>query len=184
MKYVRLLQQAWPDKVITHVLAFKVFLRLGKYVLCAQALLRASGLDSTSPELHGCIVDFCSLPLSEDLPPIVQEVVQEVRGELLGNHDGVQALNTHYRNECSSAAHAIAGARAWVQIDANSKDDAIAFLTSYGGSLVWSDAVDIHKLTASWVGDDDSRVQEYYKACAERFPLSTYFNPSPAENSA
>jgi len=186
-KYVKLLQQAWPDKTITHVLAYRVYSRLGKHMLCAQAVLRATKLNAADPELHACVLDFCGRELPEGTNSLVAEVYNDVKKELLSGHNSCCALSTKFREEngATSALHKIAAARGILQVDSSKTDDAVAFLTGEGGHTSWEDATKIHTQLKEWIGED-ARVQSYYDACAAAYPCAAYFNPAaaPAEAEA
>jgi len=178
VKYVKLLQQAWPDKAVTHVLAYKVYSRLNKQLLCAQAVLRASKLDAADAELHGCVLDFCSKQLPADTNTLVAEVFNEVKQEVLAGHDSLCALNAKYREEhsCTSAAHKLAGVQGWVQVDSNAKADAVASISTLSAGDSWEDAEKAHKQLVDWQADDAAA--SFAAACVTAYPCAACFNPS------
>eukprot|EP00658_Telonema_sp_P-2_P001362 TRINITY_DN1050_c0_g1_i5.p1 TRINITY_DN1050_c0_g1~~TRINITY_DN1050_c0_g1_i5.p1 ORF type:complete len:790 (-),score=238.19 TRINITY_DN1050_c0_g1_i5:374-2743(-) len=183
-KYAKLLQQAWPDQVVTHVLCYKTYLQLGKHLLCAQALLRAVKIDATDPDLHSCLIEFClHVQANTDIQPVVAQVLSEVVQELLGEHAGVQALSDHYR--CTvvakgSAAHMMAAAKSWVVLDASKLNEAAQFVSNLQGSISFDQAIQVHQLLEGWLGANDERTKQYFQACASKFPVATYFNPGAA----
>jgi peptide alpha-N-acetyltransferase len=184
-KYVKLLQQAWPNKTITHVLAYRVYRRLNKYMLCAQAVLRASKLDAADAELHACVLDFCSLELPAETNALVTEVYNEVKQEILSGHDSCCALTTKFREEhgMKSAAHKMAAARGMLQVDSSKTDDAVALLTNASCQTSWEDATKIYTQLKEWLGED-ARVPSYYDACATAYPCAAFFNPAAAPGEA
>jgi hypothetical protein len=56
MKYLKLLQDHSGDSLETHLLAFEVFFRKQKHLLALQAVKRQLQLDSSSPDVHRCLI--------------------------------------------------------------------------------------------------------------------------------
>jgi hypothetical protein len=56
MKYLKLLQDHSADSLETHLLAFEVFFRKQKHLLALQAVKRQLQLDSSSSDVHRCLI--------------------------------------------------------------------------------------------------------------------------------
>ncbi|CAI5490805.1 unnamed protein product [Closterium sp. Naga37s-1] len=192
-----LLQHAGSDLSSLQV-AFDVFSRKKKLLLCLQVVLRLLREHPHAPLTHSCLVRFFltvrDLPAAEsESDKIVRAVIEAERAGLGLSEDLSASLQE--RNEAfleshkDSLPHRAAAAEAMAMLDPSLKARATSVihdsqepLATSGGALAegvgeWSldQCVAVHRLLQEGPLADEAAAQRWKDRCAERFPYSQHF---------
>jgi len=179
LKYVNLLIKFLPDKLETHLLAYDVYKQMERPLACAKALRAAAVIDATAPDLHPRMCEFfhrCesgALKLTEVQKMVLDELKADT--EMLAGKP-VQAFNAAFMAASTGNAKArTAGAMGMLAMEAP-KASVVPLLTDLSGEgVTLAGCVEVYETVK---GLDEGAAEAYKKTCAERFPLSTFFNPA------
>ncbi|KAH9560299.1 hypothetical protein CY35_06G098800 [Sphagnum magellanicum] len=194
MKYLKLLQDHSGDSLETHLLAFEVFFRKQKHLLALQAVKRQLQLDSSSPDVHGCLIRLFNT--LDNLPSpqthsekLVHSVILVERSSLkeLGEKSLLDANSAFLEDHSDSLRHRAAVAEILVLLSPEAKPMAVKIIeesSNYGARVgpgreaecQWElkDCIAVQKLLETTLDDGDA-ASRWRQQCANMFPYSTYF---------
>jgi hypothetical protein len=146
MKYLKLLQDHSGDSLETHLLAFEVFFRKQKHLLALQAVKRQLQLDSSSPDVHRCLIRFFNTV--DNLPSpqthsekLVHSVILVERSSLkdLGEKSLLDANSAFFEKYSDSLRHRAAVAEILVLLSPEAKPMAVKIIeesSNYGARYI------------------------------------------------
>ncbi|CAM6079648.1 unnamed protein product [Sphagnum tenellum] len=196
MKYLKLLQDHSAESLETHLLAFEVFFRKQKHLLALQAVKRQLQLDSSSPDVHRCLIllfnTLDKLPAPQTHSEmLVHSVILAERSSLkeLGERSLFDVNNAFLEDHSDSLRHRAAVAEILVLLSPEAKPTAVKIIEdsndrarSGQNLLIWSekgwwelkDCIAVQKLLETSLHDEGA-ASRWRQHCADRFPYSTYF---------
>jgi peptide alpha-N-acetyltransferase len=182
LKYLRLLQEHSSDALETHVLAFEVYFRKGKKLLALQAVKKQLALDSSSPDVHRCLIrlfeSLDKLPSPDNhADNIINDVIVMERASLkeIGEKSLLDANREFLEVHSDSLKHRAAAAEIHLLLCPDGKFDAIKIIEdSVDNEWLLKDCVAVHQLLEVSFKDAEA-ASKWTSRCAKLFPYSTYF---------
>ncbi|EDV25040.1 uncharacterized protein TRIADDRAFT_25871 [Trichoplax adhaerens] len=181
IKFLRPLQDWSAETIDTHLYAFDIYYRKGKYLLMLQSLKRARNIDSQNPQLHINIVKFAlAVKAKADLNKAVSQVV-ETELEVLLEGMKLQEFNDNFieRNK-NSIAHQSAGAEALNILNPSASDRVLQLCCNLSYDHIETELPVCAKVYKNLQKDTFGKVPEsvietYRKSCSQLFPLAAVF---------
>uniref|UniRef100_A0A8C2UMN1 N-alpha-acetyltransferase 16, NatA auxiliary subunit n=1 Tax=Chinchilla lanigera TaxID=34839 RepID=A0A8C2UMN1_CHILA len=116
----------------THLLAFEIYFRKGKFLLMLQSVKRAFAISSNNPWLHECLVRFSkSVSVQSNLQDIVSKVLpQEMqKRKIFVNRDLESFSEDFLKYNTTSLQHLLSGAKMMYFLDKSRQEKAVAIAT-------------------------------------------------------
>uniref|UniRef100_A0A7M4DX46 N-alpha-acetyltransferase 16, NatA auxiliary subunit n=1 Tax=Crocodylus porosus TaxID=8502 RepID=A0A7M4DX46_CROPO len=160
IKFLIPLKNLVADNIDTHLLAFEIYFRKGKFLLMLQSVKRAFAINSNNPWLHECLIKF-SKAVSDhsNLPEIVSKVLTQEMQKIFINKD-LESFNEEFlKHSATSIQHQLSGLLS------------LNILTKVCEAL----------LDGSF-GSCHSQYEEYRAACHKLFPFTSAFMPATNED--
>ncbi|KAI5478629.1 hypothetical protein MNV49_004771 [Pseudohyphozyma bogoriensis] len=178
LKFLKPLEKVAAGNVGTWLISFEVAIRREKYLQALTALKTAHSLSPSSPLLHPLIVRFAVfVPTLTSFPSAVTETLQAGVKELIGDLS-VDAFNSSVLQKGNSSEYVLAAAKGASSIHPESKEESegLVFQLVREGSdaslKIVTEALGLLRSIQS------SRVDEFVKASAAKFPLAAAFKSS------
>uniref|UniRef100_A0A452SFP9 N-alpha-acetyltransferase 16, NatA auxiliary subunit n=1 Tax=Ursus americanus TaxID=9643 RepID=A0A452SFP9_URSAM len=161
VKFLIPLKNLVADNIDTHLLAFEIYFRKGKFLLMLQSVKRAFAINSNHPWLHECLIKFSkSVSNHSNLPDIVSKVLSQEMQKIFVNKD-LESFNEDFlKHNATSLQHLLSG---------QSKEKAITLLKVSEALLDGS------------FGHCNSQYEEYRVACHNLLPFTSAFLPGVNE---
>jgi len=175
-EYLRTLQLHAPGELRTQTFACEIAMRKRKYLLALRALRKAVTIAKDDPTVHRCIVRFLHEVRTQELPPVIAEVVA-LNTEALGLAAGVSLLqfNEAYVERCPSVAAHVVGAELVLLLAPKQKEAALKRVLSLDlEHCSLQGCIDAHALVSKALGDAAASA-EFARRARQRFPFATYF---------
>ncbi|XP_043435656.1 N-alpha-acetyltransferase 16, NatA auxiliary subunit isoform X4 [Prionailurus bengalensis] len=111
IKFLIPLKNLVADNIDTHLLAFEIYFRKGKFLLMLQSVKRAFAINSNNPWLHECLIKFSkSVSNHSNLPDIVSKVLSQEMQKIFVNKD-LESFNEDFlRHNATSLQHLLSEA--------------------------------------------------------------------------
>ncbi|KAG0593029.1 hypothetical protein M758_1G292200 [Ceratodon purpureus] len=192
LKYLRLLQEHSAEALETHLLAFEVYFRKGKKLLALQAVKKQLALDSSSPDVHRCLIrlfeSLDKLPTPDThADKIISDVIAMERASLkeLGEKSLLDANRDFLQAHSDSLKDRAAAAEIHLLLCPDGKSEAIKIIEESSerdasgakdAPCEWllKDCVAVHQLLETSFKDTEA-ASKWSARCASLFPYSTYF---------
>jgi len=177
-KLSAILSKYAPSHLSTWLLQYDVSIQrgTGKSLMALQALFQArkvAAIDNHS-EVFTRIVDFCSRPIPDDQPAVVQQVLKEQIPVLLNHASSVSDFvnSVAAEKEQQKCATRLAVAKALCQHGGKSPTEAAQFLVSGAEpDNVESCQEALRVLQEEWKVSDESLISEWKRRVKAQFPL-------------
>lgn len=177
-KYSAILSKYAPTHLSTWLLQYDVSVErgAGKSLMALQALFKAKKVAAKGhhPDVFSRILDFCSRPVPEDQPEVVQQVLREQIPILLDQASSVSDFVTSVaaEKEEQNCAMRLAVAKGLYLYAGKSPSEAAKFLvTGAQPDTVESCKEALRVLQEEWKVSDDSLISELKRRVKDRFPL-------------
>ncbi|XP_074234345.1 N-alpha-acetyltransferase 16, NatA auxiliary subunit isoform X3 [Camelus bactrianus] len=130
IKFLIPLKNLVADNIDTHLLAFEIYFRKGKFLLMLQSVKRAFAINSNNPWLHECLIKFSkSVSNHSNLPDIVSKVLSQEMQKIFVNRD-LESFNEDFlKHNATSLQHLLSGAKMMYFLDKSRQEKAIAIAT-------------------------------------------------------
>lgn len=184
LHFLKPLQLLALSRIETHLYAYRIHSKRGKFLLMLQAIRRAHAIDRDRPELHEHIVDFCCRVKQsrEDLGDVVLAVIDQTLPDVKDGDKSLIEFNEDFiQKHRTSLPHVMIGCKVMVRLQPSQVDRAVKMMTDLdaiatGCSLqVCSDAFQLLKDYA--FGDTSVALSEFRDKCHALFPLAVAFMP-------
>ncbi|XP_045333909.1 N-alpha-acetyltransferase 16, NatA auxiliary subunit isoform X11 [Leopardus geoffroyi] len=111
IKFLIPLKNLVADNIDTHLLAFEIYFRKGKFLLMLQSVKRAFAINSNNPWLHECLIKFSkSVSNHSNIPDIVSKVLSQEMQKIFVNKD-LESFNEDFlRHNATSLQHLLSEA--------------------------------------------------------------------------
>ncbi|XP_040197249.1 N-alpha-acetyltransferase 16, NatA auxiliary subunit [Rana temporaria] len=186
IKFLTPLKSLAANNIHTHLLAFEIYFRKGRFLLMLQSVKRAFAIDSNNPWLHECLIRFSkSVSDHSNLPEIVNKVLLHEMKSIFTNKD-LESFNEEFlRNNSTSIQHLLSGAKMMHYLDKSRQEKAIAIATKLEDTLndrnVQSLTNVLEALLDGSFGSCNTQYEEYRAACHKLFPFTPAFMLSANE---
>ncbi|XP_034354100.1 N-alpha-acetyltransferase 16, NatA auxiliary subunit isoform X1 [Arvicanthis niloticus] len=186
IKFLTPLKTLVADNIYTHLLAFEIYFRKGKFLLMLQSVKRAFAIDSNNPWLHECLIKFSkSVSNHSNLPDIVSKVLDQEMKKIFVSKD-LHSFNEDFlKHNATSLQHLLAGAKMMYFLDKARQEKAIATATRLDETIKNKNVKTLIKVSEALLdgsfGNCRSQYEEYRKACHNLFPLTPAFLPAVNE---
>ncbi|XP_031216977.1 N-alpha-acetyltransferase 16, NatA auxiliary subunit isoform X2 [Mastomys coucha] len=186
IKFLTPLKSLAADNIHTHLLAFEIYFRKGKFLLMLQSVKRAFAIDSNNPWLHECLIKFSkSVSNHSNLPDIVSKVLAQEMKKIFVNKDLHNFNEDFLRHNATSLQHLLSGAKMMYFLDKSRQEKAIATATRLDETIKNKNVKTLIKVSEALLdgsfGNCSSQYEEYRKACHNLFPLTPAFLPAVSE---
>jgi len=182
-KFLKPLEEFASDRIRTHVLAFEVYLRKGRFLLMLRSVRKMKNIDAQSPEFHYYLCKFLIKYNFEKtlLSETIKQVIEKELSELYGG-ESIETLNEAFlkANE-KNYGRTVHGAQVLYELNpSENAQRAINIVTNLDDFSSGIDLMSYIKvfriLKDNTFGKTDSSVLESYKAkCHERWPFANVF---------
>ncbi|XP_057642537.1 N-alpha-acetyltransferase 16, NatA auxiliary subunit isoform X2 [Chionomys nivalis] len=106
IKFLTPLKSLAADNIHTHLLAFEIYFRKGKFLLMLQSVKRAFAIDSNNAWLHECLIKFSkSVSDHSNLPDIVSKVLAQEMKKIFVNRDLYSFNEDFLKHNATSLQH-------------------------------------------------------------------------------
>ncbi|XP_059540736.1 N-alpha-acetyltransferase 16, NatA auxiliary subunit isoform X6 [Myotis daubentonii] len=189
IKFLTPLKNLAADNIDTHLLAFEIYFRKGKFLLMLQSVKRAFAIDSNNPWLHECLIKFSnSVSNHSNLPDIVNKVLFQEMQKLFFNKD-LKSFNEDFLNHnATSLQHLLSGAKMMYFLDKSRQEKAIAIATRLDETIKDKNVKILIKVSEALLdgsfGNCNSQYEEYRVACHSLLPFTSAFLPAVNEVSS
>ncbi|GAB1299121.1 N-alpha-acetyltransferase 16, NatA auxiliary subunit [Apodemus speciosus] len=186
IKFLTPLKTLAADNIYTHLLAFEIYFRKGKFLLMLQSVKRAFAIDSNNPWLHECLVKFSkSVSNHSNLPDIVSKVLAQEMKKIFVNKD-LHSFNEDFlKHNAASLQHLLAGAKMMYFLDKSRQEKAIATATRLDETIKNKNVKTLIKVSEALLdgsfGNCSSQYEEFRKTCHNLLPLTPAFLPAANE---
>jgi len=179
-KFLQPLLQYAPNNLTTQLLAFDVYFRRKKYVLCLKALNKAIAIAPQDPAVHkNKIRLFHAVETTPDLDKRAQDLFKSERDQLLGTKS-LSEYNAHYAQGDASFGRALAAAEVTVLLDKSQAQAALATFVDKAPSSL-EEAVAAHDAIKTAFQNEEA-AQKFKEKAHALFPRASYFAPpKPAQ---
>ncbi|XP_038166054.1 N-alpha-acetyltransferase 16, NatA auxiliary subunit isoform X2 [Arvicola amphibius] len=110
IKFLTPLKTLAADNIYTHLLAFEIYYRKGKFLLMLQSVKRAFAIDSNNAWLHECLIKFSkSVSDHSNLPDIVSKVLAQEMKKIFVNRDLYSFNEDFLKHNATSLQHLLSG---------------------------------------------------------------------------
>ncbi|XP_047611700.1 N-alpha-acetyltransferase 16, NatA auxiliary subunit isoform X3 [Phacochoerus africanus] len=186
IKFLIPLKNLVADNIDTHLLAFEIYFRKGKFLLMLQSVKRAFAIDSNNPWLHECLIKFSkSVSNHSNLPDIVSQVLSQEMQKIFVNKD-VESFNEDFlKRNATSLQHLLSGAKMMYFLDKSRQEKAIAIATRLDETIRDKNVKTLIKVSEALLdgsfGNCTSQYEEYRVACHNLLPFTSAFLPAVSE---
>uniref|UniRef100_A0A8D1T605 N-alpha-acetyltransferase 16, NatA auxiliary subunit n=1 Tax=Sus scrofa TaxID=9823 RepID=A0A8D1T605_PIG len=186
IKFLIPLKNLVADNIDTHLLAFEIYFRKGKFLLMLQSVKRAFAIDSNNPWLHECLIKFSkSVSNHSNLPDIVSQVLSQEMQKIFVNKD-VESFNEDFlKRNATSLQHLLSGAKMMYFLDKSRQEKAIAIATRLDETIRDKNVKTLIKVSEALLdgsfGNCTSQYEEYRVACHNLLPFTSAFLPVVSE---
>ncbi|XP_025730603.1 N-alpha-acetyltransferase 16, NatA auxiliary subunit isoform X3 [Callorhinus ursinus] len=186
IKFLIPLKNLVADNIDTHLLAFEIYFRKGKFLLMLQSVKRAFAINSNHPRLHECLIKFSkSVSNHSNLPDIVSKVLSQEMQKILVNKD-LESFNEDFlKHNATSLQHLLSGAKMMYFLDKSRQEKAIAIATRLDETIKDKNVKTLLKVSEALLdgsfGNCNSQYEEYRVACHNLLPFTSAFLPGVNE---
>nr|XP_048277786.1 N-alpha-acetyltransferase 16, NatA auxiliary subunit isoform X2 [Myodes glareolus] len=186
IKFLTPLKTLAADNIYTHLLAFEIYFRKGKFLLMLQSVKRAFAIDSNNAWLHECLIKFSkSVSDHSNLPDIVSKVLAQEMKKIFVNRDLYSFNEDFLKHNATSLQHLLSGAKMMYFLDKSRQEKAIAVATRLDDTIKDKNVKTLTKVSEALLdgsfGSCSSQYEEYRKACHNLLPLTSAFLPAATE---
>nr|XP_034959246.1 N-alpha-acetyltransferase 16, NatA auxiliary subunit isoform X2 [Zootoca vivipara] len=180
IKFLIPLKNLVADNIDTHLLAFDIYLRKGKFLLMLQSVKRAFAIDSNNPWLHECLIKFSKCVSDHsNLPEIVNKVLTQEMQKIFISKD-LESFNEEFlRRNSTSIQHLLSGAKMMYFLDNSRQEKAIGIATKLDETMTDKNVKTLTTVLESLLdgsfGVSPTQSDEYRLACHKLFPLASAF---------
>ncbi|XP_063160633.1 N-alpha-acetyltransferase 16, NatA auxiliary subunit [Candoia aspera] len=180
IKFLIPLKNLVADNIDTHLLAFEIYFRKGKFLLMLQSVKRAFAIDDNNPWLHECLIKFSKCVSSHsNLPEIVNKVLTQEMQKIFISKD-LESFNEEFlKRNSTSIWHLLSGAKMMYFLDNSRQEKAIAIATRLDETMrdrnVKTLTTVLDFLLDGTFGECRSQSEGYRTACHKLFPLASAF---------
>ncbi|XP_044782788.1 N-alpha-acetyltransferase 16, NatA auxiliary subunit isoform X3 [Bubalus bubalis] len=189
IKFLIPLKNLVADNIDTHLLAFEIYFRKGKFLLMLQSVKRAFAINRNNPWLHECLIKFSkSVSNHSNLPDIVSKVLSQEMQKIFVNKD-LESFNEDFlTHNATSLQHLLSGAKMMYFLDKSRQEKAIAIATRLDEAIKDKNVKTLIKVSEALLdgsfGSCNSQYEEYRMACHKLLPFSSAFLPALSEVSS
>ncbi|XP_077621798.1 N-alpha-acetyltransferase 16, NatA auxiliary subunit isoform X3 [Crocuta crocuta] len=182
IKFLIPLKNLVADNIDTHLLAFEIYFRKGKFLLMLQSVKRAFAINSNNPWLHECLIKFSkSVSNHSNLPDIVSKVLSQEMQKIFVNKD-LESFNEDFlKHNATSLQHLLSGAKMMYFLDKSRQEKAIAIATRLDETIKDKNVKTLLKVSEALLdgsfGNCNSQYEEYRTACHNLLPFTSAFLP-------
>ncbi|XP_040847277.1 N-alpha-acetyltransferase 16, NatA auxiliary subunit isoform X2 [Ochotona curzoniae] len=182
IKFLIPLKNLVADNINTHLLAFEIYFRKGKFLLMLQSVKRAFAINRNNPWLHECLIRFSkSVSNHSNLSDIVSRVLSQEMQKIFINKD-LESFNEDFLNHNStSLQHLLSGAKMMYFLDKSTQKKAIAIATRLDETIKDKNVKTLIKVSEALLdgsfGNCSSQYEEYRMACHNLLPFTPAFLP-------
>ncbi|XP_027633031.1 N-alpha-acetyltransferase 16, NatA auxiliary subunit isoform X5 [Falco biarmicus] len=187
IKFLIPLKNLIGDDIETHLLAFEIYFRKGKFLLMLQSVKRAFAINSNNPWLHECLIKF-SKAVSDhsNLPEIVSKVLTQEMQKIFVNKN-LESFNEEFlKHNATSIQHQLSGAKMMYFLDKSRQEKAIAVATRLDKNMRDKNVKTLTKVFEALLdgsfGSCHTQCEEYQAACHKLFPFTSAFMPATNED--
>ncbi|XP_030892436.1 N-alpha-acetyltransferase 16, NatA auxiliary subunit isoform X3 [Leptonychotes weddellii] len=186
IKFLIPLKNLVADNIDTHLLAFEIYFRKGKFLLMLQSVKRAFAINSNHPWLHECLIKFSkSVSNHSNLPDIVSKVLSQEMQKIFVNKD-LESFNEDFlKHNATSLQHLLSGAKMMYFLDKSRQEKAIAIATRLDETIKDKNVKTLLKVSEALLdgsfGNCNSQYEEYRVACHNLLPFTSAFLPGVNE---
>ncbi|XP_077926428.1 N-alpha-acetyltransferase 16, NatA auxiliary subunit isoform X4 [Halichoerus grypus] len=186
IKFLIPLKNLVADNIDTHLLAFEIYFRKGKFLLMLQSVKRAFAINSNHPWLHECLIKFSkSVSNHSNLPDIVSKVLSQEMQKIFVNKD-LESFNEDFlKHNATSLQHLLSGAKMMYFLDKSRQEKAIAVATRLDETIKDKNVKTLLKVSEALLdgsfGNCNSQYEEYRVACHNLLPFTSAFLPGVNE---
>ncbi|KAM4864455.1 N-alpha-acetyltransferase 16, NatA auxiliary subunit isoform X2 [Urocitellus parryii] len=186
IKFLIPLTNLVADNIDTHLLAFEIYFRKGKFLLMLQSVKRAFAINSNNPWLHECLIKFSkSVSDHSNLPDIVSKVLSQEMQKIFVNKDLENFNEDFLKHNTTSLQHLLSGAKMMYFLDKSRQEKAIAIATRLDETIKDKNVKTLMKVSEALIdgsfGNCNSQYEEYRMACHNLFPFTPAFLPAVNE---
>uniref|UniRef100_A0A6I8NQ08 N-alpha-acetyltransferase 16, NatA auxiliary subunit n=1 Tax=Ornithorhynchus anatinus TaxID=9258 RepID=A0A6I8NQ08_ORNAN len=187
IKFLIPLKNLVADNIDTHLLAFEIYFRKGKFLLMLQSVKRAFAINSNNPWLHECLIKFSKCVSSHsNLPEIVNKVLTQEMQKIFVNKD-LESFNEEFlKQNATSVQHLLSGAKMMYFLDKSRQEKAIAIATRLDETVRDKNVKTLTKVFEALLdgsfGSCSTQYKEYRTACHKLFPFTSTFLPATNED--
>ncbi|XP_018600785.1 N-alpha-acetyltransferase 16, NatA auxiliary subunit-like [Scleropages formosus] len=187
IKFLTPLKNLVSDCIDTHLLAFEIYFRKGKFLLMLQSVKRAFALQADHPWLHECLIRFSKVVSDHsNLNEVVCKVLCLEMRKIFGSKNYETFNNDFLKNKSNSIEHLLSGAKMMYFLDNSRQEKAIAIATQLDERLEDRNVETCTKVLEALLdrsfGSCIPQAEGYRKACHRLFPLATAFTPAVSED--
>ncbi|XP_053253220.1 N-alpha-acetyltransferase 16, NatA auxiliary subunit isoform X1 [Podarcis raffonei] len=180
IKFLIPLKNLAADNIDTHLLAFDIYLRKGKFLLMLQSVKRAFAIDSNNPWLHECLIKFSKCVSDHsNLPEIVNKVLTQEMQKIFISKDLENFNEEFLRRNSTSIRHLLSGAKMMYFLDNSRQEKAIGIATKLDETMTDKNVKTLTTVLESLLdgsfGVSPTQSDEYRLACHKLFPLASAF---------
>ncbi|XP_037585593.1 N-alpha-acetyltransferase 16, NatA auxiliary subunit isoform X2 [Cebus imitator] len=186
VKFLIPLKNLVADNIDTHLLAFEIYFRKGKFLLMLQSVKRAFAINSNNPWLHECLIRFSkSVSNHSNLPDIVSKVLSQEMQKIFVNKD-LESFNEDFlKRNATSLQHLLSGAKMMYFLDKSRQEKAISLATRLDETINDKNVKTLIKVSEALLdgsfGNCSSQYEEYRMACHNLLPFTSAFLPAVNE---
>ncbi|XP_069457337.1 N-alpha-acetyltransferase 16, NatA auxiliary subunit isoform X11 [Ovis canadensis] len=186
IKFLIPLKNLVADNIDTHLLAFEIYFRKGKFLLMLQSVKRAFAINKNNPWLHECLIKFSkSVSNHSNLPDIVSKVLSQEMQKIFVNKD-LESFNEDFlKHNATSLQHLLSGAKMMYFLDKSRQEKAIAIATRLDEAIKDKNVKTLIKVSEALLdgsfGSCHSQYEEYRMACHKLLPFTPAFLPALSE---
>ncbi|XP_043333663.1 N-alpha-acetyltransferase 16, NatA auxiliary subunit isoform X4 [Cervus canadensis] len=186
IKFLIPLKNLVADNIDTHLLAFEIYFRKGKFLLMLQSVKRAFAINRNNPWLHECLIKFSkSVSNHSNLPDTVSKVLSQEMQKIFVNKD-LESFNEDFlKHNAASLQHLLSGAKMMYFLDKSRQEKAIAIATRLDETVKDKNVKTLIKVSEALLdgsfGSCSSQYEEYRTACHKLLPFTSAFLPALSE---
>ncbi|XP_060143711.1 N-alpha-acetyltransferase 16, NatA auxiliary subunit isoform X2 [Globicephala melas] len=186
IKFLIPLKNLVADNIDTHLLAFEIYFRKGKFLLMLQSVKRAFAINRNNPWLHECLIKFSkSVSNHSNLPDVVSKVLSQEMQKIFVNKD-LESFNEDFlKHNATSLQHLLSGAKMMYFLDKSRQEKAIAIATRLDETIKDKNVKTLIKVSEALLdgsfGNCNSQYEEYRMACHNLLPFTSAFLPAGSE---
>uniref|UniRef100_A0A8D0EDR6 N-alpha-acetyltransferase 16, NatA auxiliary subunit n=1 Tax=Salvator merianae TaxID=96440 RepID=A0A8D0EDR6_SALMN len=187
IKFLIPLKNLVANNIDTHLLAFEIYFRKGKFLLMLQSVKRAFAIDRNNPWLHECLIKFSKCVSDHsNLPEIVNKVLTQEMQKIFTSKD-LESFNEEFlKYNSTSIQHLLSGAKMMYFLDNTRQEKAIAIASRLDETMrdknVKTLTTVLESLLDGSFGICHAQSEEYRIACHKLFPLASAFMSSTNED--
>ncbi|NWT55842.1 NAA16 acetyltransferase, partial [Erythrocercus mccallii] len=189
IKFLIPLKNLIGDDIETHLLAFEIYFRKGKFLLMLQSVKRAFAINRNNPWLHECLIKF-SKAVSDhsNLPEIVSKVLTQEMQKIFV-YKNLESFNEEFlKHNATSIQHQLSGAKMMYFLDKSRQEKAIAVATRLDKNMRDKNVKTLTKVFEALLdgsfGSCHAQCEEYQAACHKLFPFTSAFMPATNEDNS